>query len=231
MMSIFASIFGSPKPSTRPPTPPARHTEPQDALAALRQQESQLEKRTSHLETQIKTIMEQADAVIRAGDKTKALTILKKKALLDDQLRSTQGMLDKITHQRLNLELAQVQVQTIKAIEKTNTALKSSGVDVEKAQDAMDDLAEHIENGKEINRLFSEPIPGTEHLGEAAEAELEAMMAKQNQPLSAGDSEASRKIRERVPTPVPDLVSEELRRLTAAESAPVSSESRVALPA
>jgi hypothetical protein len=186
-----------------------------------------LEKRSTYLEGQIKALLEQVDLVARAGDKTKALHLLKKKAMLDDQLRSTTGMLDTITHQRLNLELAQVQVQTIKAIETTNTALKNSGVDAEKAQDAMDELSEHIETSKEINRLFSAPIPGTEDIAESAEAELEAIMARQAAPLAAAQTRPTR-----VPTPVPDLVSEELRRLDAPSAAESSagggvSESRV----
>ena len=231
MSSIFAYIFGSPKPKARPPTPPAGPPPVAiDALSRLRSQENQLEKRVNMLEAQIRQLLQQAEGEARAGNRPKGLQLLKKKQLIDEQLRSTQGMLDNIVQQRLTLELAQVQVQTVKAIEATNHALKESGVDVDKAQDALDEMAEHVEASKDIGRMIAAPLPGSEGIADAAEAELEAMMAA----AAPAAAPAAAQPTLRRPTPVPESTMEqELAKLAAEDPvvAPPANQGRVAVPA
>jgi predicted DNA-binding ArsR family transcriptional regulator len=233
MSSILGYIFGSPKPKPAAPAFPAPPSaETMDTLGALRHQETQLEKRANFLEAQIKALLAQAQEELQKNNKPKALLLLKKKHLLDEQLRSTQGMFEKITQQRLSLELAQVQIQTIRAIEKTNTMLKASGVDIDKAQDVMDELGEHVEQSNEICRLFTQPIPGTESIHEAAEKELEDMLAVPSAAPAPAQPVA----------PAVDPVEQELLRLSegaaapvaapvAAPAAPASAPARVAVPA
>ena len=174
---MFARIFGAPRqqapakaPSVVPVAPP-----PTDTLSMLRRQESTLEKRLEHLDAQQKALKERAAQYVKTGDKAKALALLKQKALLEDQHRSTSGMLEKIITQRLTLEMGQIQVQTIRAMEATNTYMKASAIDVDKASEVIDETVEQMEASKEITRLVCEPLPGQAEMDEAAEAELAAL--------------------------------------------------------
>lgn len=218
MPSIFGFLFGTPKKEVAPTTI--------DTLGALRQQETHLEKRSNFLESQIKLLIEQA--MLHKDNKPKALFFLKKKHLLDGQLRTTQGMLEKIMQQRLSLELSQVQAQAIKAIASTTKALKASTVDIAEAQDVMDAFGEHVVQSEEIGRLFAEPTPGMEGANDAAERELEEMLVAES--ITSVAPPAASKA-----PPVVDTVEQELLKLSEClgpAPAPVpSSNSRVALPA
>jgi hypothetical protein len=172
---MFARIFGAPRAPPKPASVAPVAPPPTDTLALLRRQEATLEKRMENLEAQQKTLKDRASVYVKAGDKVKALALLKQKALLEEQHRSTSGMLEKIVTQRLTLEMGQIQVQTIRAMEATNTYMKATAIDVDKASEVIDETVEQMEAAKEITRLVCEPLPGQAEVDEAAEAELAAL--------------------------------------------------------
>lgn len=139
-----------------------------------------MEKKLQHLDTRIKNLVKEAEVCLKAGDKTKALQILKQKAMLEEQVKSSQTMLNLLVQQRMALETAQLQHATIKAIETTNTFLKEShdSLSVEKAETIMEEVHETIETQKEIGQILAQPLPGQQEAEEAANRELEEMMDK-----------------------------------------------------
>lgn len=214
---MLARIFGKPK----APEPPKQvsvipqASSPTDTLSLLRKQEATLEKRMEHLENQMKTLKERAGQYVQAGDKPKALALLKQKAILEDQFRSTSGMLEKIIQQRLTLEMGQIQVQTIRAMEVTNTYMKTTAIDVDKVSDIIDDTAEQMEASKEITRLVCEPLPGQSEMNETAEAELASMMDVQQAPVQVQPNPFAMP---NPPSTVPQTMEEELKALELAET-------------
>jgi charged multivesicular body protein 4 len=138
-------------------------------LQSLQMQESTMDKRIKHLE-----------ACLRAGDKAKAMNLLKQKGMLEDQMKQSQTMLNLLIQQRMALETAQLQYQTLKTIETTNTVLKDShaSLSTDKAESIMEDVHESIETQKEIGQILAQPLPGQQEIDDAASKELEALMEK-----------------------------------------------------
>ena len=175
---MFAFLFG--KPTAAKKVVPAETPSPKAALATLRYQEGKLEKRLEHVRSQMKALAERAKVSLTQNDKPKALQLLKEKAMLEEQEKSTQGMLDKIQQQRFALEMSLIQVDTVKAIQKTNTYFKEveKEVDADKAQTIVDDMDEAMENANEVSRILSEPTTAQRKAQDEAEEQLRAMAAE-----------------------------------------------------
>jgi phage shock protein A len=169
-------------------------------LETLTSQERNMERKIQHLDTRMKTCVKDAENYLRNNDKFKALHILKQKALLEEQLKSSQTMLNLLIQQRMALETSQLQRDTLKAIETTNTYLKTSQdtLSTDKAETIMEEVQERMETQKEIHEILGQKLPGQQEAEDAAEKELEILMGKA------------------VPTPIPNP-------LTSFPSAPVSS--------
>jgi hypothetical protein len=178
-MSFWNYLFGKP---IVPDVPEQKKVTPFDTIQNLSQQEKMLEKKIDYTRSRIQTLTEQAQLNVEKGDKTKALLVLKQKATLEEQEKSYAAMLDKISHQKLTIEMGEMQIETIKTMKKTNDYLKQSEIqmDSEKAQEIIDDYDEHIQNQNDITRIVSEPLPGTQHLQSEAEAELNRMLEESN---------------------------------------------------
>ncbi len=179
-MSFFNYIFGKPVEVKKEPEPT-----PHDTITNLISKERDLEKKIDYTRVRIQQLTEQAKATLAKGDKTKALLLLKQKNGLEEQEKSYTAMLDKLSHQRLTVEMGMMQVETFKAMKKTNEYLKHSEakMDADKAQTIVDDYDDHVQNQNEMSRIITEPLPGTAHLQDEAEAELAKMMAEQENPV------------------------------------------------
>jgi phage shock protein A len=179
-MSFFNYLFGKPVEVKKEPAPT-----PHDTITNLINKEKDLEKKIDYTRIRIQQLTEQAKTTLAKGDKTKALLLLKQKAGLEDQEKSYTAMLDKLSHQRLTVEMGMMQVETFKTMKQTNEYLKQSEgkMDADKAQDIVDDYDDHVQNQTEMTRIITAPLPGTEHLQDEAEAELAKMMAEQENPI------------------------------------------------
>lgn len=169
-------------------------------LETLTSQERNMERKIQHLDTRMKTCVKDAENHIRNNDKLKALHILKQKALLEEQLKSSQTMLNLLIQQRMALETSQLQRDTLKAIETTNMYLKTSQdtLSTDTAETIMEEVQERMETQKEIHEILGQKLPGQQEAEDAAEKELQMLMGKVT------------------PTPIPNP-------LTSFPSAPVSS--------
>jgi hypothetical protein len=178
---IFKSLFGEPAPEPRPPSPPRRSSQSHSTSAhtTLQKQEQLLEKKIAHLELQRDQLTREATEKATAGNKTRALYLLKQKGLIEDQIKSSQGMLNVLLQQRMALETAELQKSTFHAMESTNFAMKQSGAELnaDKADDVLSEMNDHIQNVREVTDLLAQPLAGQEEINGAAEQELEALMA------------------------------------------------------
>jgi len=185
-MSFFTYIFGKPQ---APPQPQAKEEEAPShtkTIASLQEQEKQLEKKIDYTRVRITHLVEQAKDALTKNDKPKALMLLKQKGMLEEQEKSFTAMLDKLSHQRLTVELGIMQHETLKTMKQTNAYLKQTEgkIDADKAQDIVDGYDDHVQTQNDITRILAEPLPGTSHLQDEAEAELAKLMAAE-QPVAA----------------------------------------------
>jgi hypothetical protein len=223
---IFKSLFGEPAPAAqpRPPSPPRRASQipTTSAHTTVQKQEQLLEKKIAHLELQRDQLTREATEKAASGNKTRALYLLKQKGLIEDQIKSSQGMLNILLQQRMALETAELQRSTFHAVESTNFIMKQNeaALNADKADDILSEMNDQIQNVREVTDLLTQPLPGQEDINEAAEQELAAIMAggaPAPQPAFALPA---------VPTSVPVVAASSVD----ADLAALSAETRVAVP-
>jgi charged multivesicular body protein 4 len=178
MLSFF---FGKPKPEPVP-TGPSEST--LATLKVLAGKESDLDKRITMLVKQIETLTTEAVTAHKAGQKAKALLIMKKKATLEEQIKTNISMIMKIFEQKASLESTIINSDTLNAIRQANVAMKAeqSTWNVDKVKDLLDDLDDVRTAHREINDLLQEPSgigPSEEDLLE----ELDALTVAPLEPL------------------------------------------------
>jgi hypothetical protein len=172
---MFSFLFGKPK-SESVPVVPSEST--LATLKVLSGKESDLDKRITMLFKQIETLTTEAVTAHKAGQKEKALLIMKKKAILEEQIKTNSSMIMKIIEQKGSLESTIVNSGTLNAIRQANVAMKAeqSIWNVDKVKDLLDDLDDVRIAHREINDLLQEPS-GTGPSEEDLLAELDSLMA------------------------------------------------------
>lgn len=177
---MFSFFFGRQKVSPAP-LPPANAGPSDSTLEALRvlsSKESDLEKRIAMLTKQVDHLTAEAVAAHKAGQKTKALLSMKKKAAYEDQIKTNTAMMMRIMEQKMALESTVINTGTLAAIGHANIAMKAeqSVWNADKVKDLMEDTEEVHANHREIVDLLREPL-GTGPSDEDVLDELEAMTA------------------------------------------------------
>lgn len=176
---MFSFIFGKPK--ATPPLPPVNAGPSDttlDALRVLSGKESDLDKRITMLTKQVDHLTAEAMAAHKAGQKTKALLSMKKKAAYEDQIKTNTAMMMRIVEQKMALESTVINTGTLAAIGHANIAMKAEQAvwNADKVKDLMDDTEEVNAAHREIVDLLREPTgvgPSDEDIAD----ELDAMMA------------------------------------------------------
>jgi len=130
------------------------------AIQNTRNTIERLEKREAHLEKQINTLLKEAKARNKKGDKKGALYRLKKKKLLEKELQS-------LCDKKLNLErniialdsaiVNQNMMGTMSAVKNT-LAAEMKKADVDKVDEVMDDMADLMDQQNEINEALGNPM-------------------------------------------------------------------------
>lgn len=149
------------------------------AHTTIQKQEQLLEKKIAHLEIQRDQLTREATEKATSGNKTRALYLLKQKGMIEDQIKSSQGMLNALLQQRMALETAELQQSTFHAMESTNFAMKQNeaALNADKADDILSEMTDRIQNVREVTDLITQPLPGQEDINEAAERELAELVA------------------------------------------------------
>lgn len=133
---------------------------PKKAIVELREHVNLLNKKQSHLQTQIATQEGEARRFLGAGNKTMAKNALKKKKVYEGQLVKLDAQIDSLEQQLFSIESANMNLETMRAMKQGARAMKAmhAGMDIDTVDETMDDIREQVELGDEISDAISRPI-------------------------------------------------------------------------
>lgn len=195
---MFSFLFGAPKKTAGGGGAGVSSTAVDNTMATLRMlsgKESDLEKRIAMLEKQIETLKAEAVAANGNGQKQKALLLLKKKSMYEDQIKTNNAMLFKIVEQKMALESTMINSNTLSAMSAATASMKATqGV---WTPDAIRDLTEEMHDVSDAHReivdLLREPLTEgpsedelADELAELTAAAASAAAAAAPAPAAAG---------------------------------------------
>ena len=133
---------------------------PKKAIVELREHINLLNKKQSHLQTQLITQENEARRFLSLGNKTLAKNSLKKKKIYENQLSKLDGQIDSLEQQLFSIESANLNLETLRAMKQGSKAMKAihTGMDIDKVDETMDDIREQVELGEEISDAISRPM-------------------------------------------------------------------------
>mmetsp|Transcript_31558 Transcript_31558/g.58751 ORF Transcript_31558/g.58751 Transcript_31558/m.58751 type:complete len:237 (-) Transcript_31558:166-876(-) len=167
-MNLFG--MGKKKPAAQP------RASPQEAITLLESKMETLAKREQFLNTKIDLCKKEALAKKKKGDKTGALIALKKSNRYADEAKKMQGTVMNLESQKMALESASINVETISAFDASNKALANIHKDMD--PEKIDDIMEDMEDQRDISNQISEALTrNTEDVFEDEDllAELEGL--------------------------------------------------------
>ncbi|KAJ2683987.1 ESCRT-III subunit protein snf7 [Coemansia spiralis] len=152
-------------------------TTPKDAIINLRETLSMLEKREAHIQSKInvesKIARENATTNKRA-----AIAALKRKKLYEVQRDKMSGTRMTIEAQAMSIEAANVNLETLKAMQVGAKAMKQihAGMDANTVDETLDQIREQMDINNEISDAISQPqLFGAEMDEDELAAELEEL--------------------------------------------------------
>ena len=133
---------------------------PKKAIVELREHIHRLDKKQSHLQTQILNQVNEAKTFLTTGNKTMAKNSLKKKKIFEAQLIKLKEQRDSLEQQLFSIESANLNMETMRAMKQGAKAMKSmhNGLDIDKVDETMDEVREQVELGEEISDAISRPM-------------------------------------------------------------------------
>jgi charged multivesicular body protein 4 len=167
-MNLFG--LGKKKPAAQP------RASPQEAISLLESKMETLAKREQFLNTKIELCKKEALAKKKKGDKTGALIALKKSNRYADEAKKMQGTVMNLESQKMALESASINVETISAFDASNKALANIHKNMD--PERIDDIMEDMEDQRDISNQISEALTrNTEDVFEDEDllAELEGL--------------------------------------------------------
>lgn len=172
---MFSFLFG------KKPKPKSVHVS--STLHELQGKEANLEARNKMLESQIKTLGEEAVQANRVGQKKKALMYMQKRKMYEQQLETNNAAILRLLVQRTALESNNINADTFDAMKRANEAIKEQQrrINPEAVAELNESLHELMGNQQEINEMMKEPIVPTLDLEEEL-AELEGAAAVPPEP-------------------------------------------------
>ncbi|KAI7832888.1 Snf7-domain-containing protein [Kickxella alabastrina] len=131
---------------------------PKDAIITLRENLSMLEKRESHLQAKVENELRLA-RTNATKNKQAALAALKRKRLLESQIDKISGSRMTLETQVMAIEAANVNLETMKAMQKGAEAMKGihKDLDIDKVDQTMDDIREQMDLANEVSEAISQP--------------------------------------------------------------------------
>jgi hypothetical protein len=172
---MFSFLFGNKKKKVEPQLEPVVTT-----LNDLHSKEADLERRNEMLEAQIRAAGEAAVLANRAGQKQKALNLMQKRKMYEQQLETNNAAIMRLLMQRTTLESNNVNVDTFKVMEKANAAMKEQQrhINPEAVAELNETTHELMANQREINDMLKEPVGDMPSM-----ADLEAELAELDGPV------------------------------------------------
>ncbi len=133
---------------------------PQDTIARLRESLETLDKREQFLDKKIQQQLADAKRYNAAGNKRMAVAALKRKKMLTDQQQKIAGAREKIEIQLNAIEGAKMDMEIIDNLQLGTKTMKEmhKGMDVNKVDKVMDDMADQLDVSNEIANAMSQPV-------------------------------------------------------------------------
>lgn len=133
---------------------------PKKAIVELREHLNLLSKKQQHLQTQIGAQERDARQWLQKGNKASARNSLKRKKTLEQQLERLETQMESLEQQLFAIESANLNLETMRAMKQGAKAMRTihTGMDIDKVDEAMDDIREQVELGEEISDAISRPI-------------------------------------------------------------------------
>ncbi|EGD77235.1 hypothetical protein PTSG_08328 [Salpingoeca rosetta] len=165
-MSLFG--FLSKKPAEAPAD---RNDVMAKALHGIDEQIQMLTKKEEVLQRRVLECTKKAKA---ARKKEQAMPHLRHRKRVMKQIGLVNGQIDNLTNQRFALENATTVAESVKQMKAGNEALKKQGLDIDRMQDEMDDIADEMQKLDEVSDLMSQPLFGEQFDDDELFAEFEA---------------------------------------------------------
>jgi charged multivesicular body protein 5 len=167
---MLRALFGP-----TPPVTPAPSLEAASESTARREQSitskvTELDKQLTAYGTQLKAAK---SAAAKNTIKQRAVQVLQRKRLYENQLRQLQGMAMNMESAKFAVETVRENISVAQAMRATTAHIKSHAVDVSQFEDIMDDLQDAMHDADEINELMGRSYGVEADVDEdALEAEL-----------------------------------------------------------
>lgn len=130
------------------------------AIIELREHINLLNKKQSHLQTQILTTENDAKQFLTKGNRTLAKNSLKRKKIYEQQLDKLDGQINSLEQQLFTIETSNLNAETMRAMQQGAKAMKSihKNMDIDQVDETMDDVREQVELSEEISEAISKPL-------------------------------------------------------------------------
>lgn len=146
-------------------------TEAEKAQLELKRARDRLKKQGEQLERVIEKEKEMARELVNAGQKKKAIMILKRKQMQEKMLDRARGQMLNVEQMLSNIQDAEMNVKVFNALKEGNATLKNlqDQMTLDDINDIMDDTVEHID----IQNQISEALGQNLNTAEMAEIDSE----------------------------------------------------------
>jgi len=116
------------------------------------------QKRKKYIDKQVEESMKQAKDFARINKKDQALSCLKKKKMLEKEIKLIEDSIFNLDVQKINLENSQLQKASFEVFAKVNSVLKEASIKTEDVENVMDELQDAVDEQNEISEALSRPL-------------------------------------------------------------------------
>uniref|UniRef100_UPI00358ED8F8 charged multivesicular body protein 6 n=1 Tax=Myxine glutinosa TaxID=7769 RepID=UPI00358ED8F8 len=152
---------------------PSRVTEQDMAVLQLKQQRDKLRQYQKRIGLQLEKERDVARQLLKNGQKSKALLLLKKKRYQEQLLEKTDAQITNLENMVQDIEFAQIEIKVMEGLKVGNDSLKKMHevMSIEDVERIMDETEEGIAYQKEIDKLLAGGLSDEDE--DAVLAELE----------------------------------------------------------
>lgn len=172
---MFASLFGR-KPAAVQETKACSTHEVTEAITKLRDSIEIIEKKITANDKRILALEADAKECVKAGNKPKAMAILKKKKLLTDSNVSLESQKMNLELQCMEIENMSMNTEIINSFKTSTNLIKKfhKANDIDKVEDMMDGFTENMDDLRQVTAALSRPIVPIDE--DELESELDGLM-------------------------------------------------------
>ena len=116
------------------------------------------QKRKKYIDKQVDECFKQAKEFVRINKKEQALSCLKKKKMLEKEIKLIEDSIFNLDVQKINLENSQLQKASFEVFARVNSVMKEASIKTEDVENVMDDLQDAVDQQNEISEALSRPL-------------------------------------------------------------------------